>query len=247
MSKAKIVFADAADKIPTAPVDGKITTVYWNICGLGQPIRYALELAGVEYVDVRVHWGPGEPGTAGYKKMYFDRMPALSEAMLFPNLPYFLDGEIALAQSNTIMRHIGRKFNLMGDPSQAHIVDLIFDQTADFDGQSTGLSYREGLPGLKKYCEQRLPEMLSHWARLLGDKKFMTGESVTVADLKVYETLRKLKLIEEQPEVGTKALASCPTLLQFLARVEELPAMKAYLASEQFMARPLNNEHAQFK
>lgn len=27
--------------------------------GLGQPVRYALELAGVEYTDVRVEPGPG--------------------------------------------------------------------------------------------------------------------------------------------------------------------------------------------
>jgi len=247
MSKAQVVLADSPDKIPTASIDGKITTVYWNICGLGQPVRYALELAGVEYVDVRVHWGPGAPGTAGYKQMWSDRKPAIGEVVTFPNLPYLLDGEVALAQSNTIIRYIGRKFDLMGDPASAHIVDLMFDQTADFDSQGTGLAYREGLPGLKKYCETQLPGLLAYWARLLGGKPFMTGEKVTVADLKVYETLRKLKLIEAQPEVGTTALAGTPTLLQFITRIEELPAMKAYLGSEQFLARPLNNEHAQFK
>lgn len=247
MSKAMVIVADTPDKIPTAPVNGKITAVYWNICGLGQPLRYALELAGVEYVDVRVHWGPGEPGTAGYKQMWVERKPAVGDAMVFPNLPYLLDGDVALAQSNTILKYIGRKFDLLGDASAAHLVDLILDETADFDGQSTGLSYREGLPGLKSYCESRLPQILPHWARLLGNKPFMTGEKVTVADLKVYETLRKLKIIEEQPEVGSKALASFPALMDFITRVEELPSMKAYRSSGAFMARPLNNEHACFK
>lgn len=247
MSKATVIVADSPDKIPTAPVDGKITTVYWNICGLGQPVRYALELAGVEYADVRVHYGPGEPGTPEYKKMWFDRKATVGQAVIFPNLPYLLDGDAALAQSNSILKHIGRRFGLLGDASAADLVDLVLDQTADFDGQSTGLAYREGLPGLKVYCEQGLPSLLPDWARLLGTKPFMTGDRVTVADLKIYETLRKLKLIEEQPEVGTKALAAFPTLLDFMARVEELPAMKAYLSSPAFMARPLNNAHGLFK
>eukprot|EP00929_Paragymnodinium_shiwhaense_P115496 TRINITY_DN84422_c0_g1_i1.p1 TRINITY_DN84422_c0_g1~~TRINITY_DN84422_c0_g1_i1.p1 ORF type:complete len:246 (-),score=27.64 TRINITY_DN84422_c0_g1_i1:206-943(-) len=242
-----VLFAEKPEQIPAAAVDGKITTVYWNICGLGQPIRYALELAGVDYVDVRVHWGPGEPGTDGYKKLYFDRKAALDAALNFPNLPYFFDGDIALTQSNTILRYIGRKFNLMGEPAKSHIVDLIFDQMSDFDAQSTGLSYREGLPGLKAYCENALPGILSQWTKLLGDKPFMTGDSVTVADLKVYETLRKLQLIESQPEVGTNALSSCAPLMGFIERVEALPALQAYKASDRYMDRPLNNEHAKFK
>jgi len=247
MPLASVIFADTPDKIPTEPVDGKITLVYWNICGLAQPIRYALELAGQEYVDVRVHYGPGEPGTAEYKKMWFDRKPAVAESVLFPNLPYLLHGDVRLAQSNTILRYIGRTYNIMAEPSAASIEDLIFDQMADFDGQSTGLSYRDGLPGLKVYCEGSLPASFSDFVRLLGEKKFMTGDNVTVADLKVYETLRKLKLIEEQPEVATKSLESCPTLVQFISRIEDLDAMKKYLSSEQYMARPLNNAHAKFK
>lgn len=245
MSRATVVVARTPDEIPTAPVSGKITTVYWNICGLGQSVRYALELAGVEYCDVRVHWGPGAPGTPEYKQAWFQRKPALAEVVHFPNLPYLLDGDVALSQSNTILKHIGRKYDLLGDPSVAHIVDLVLDQTADFDGQSTGLSYSQGLPGLKAYCDGPLRGTLAQWARLLGGKPFMTGDKVTVADLKIYETLRKLRLIEQQ--VGTTALAEHPPLLQFIDRVEALPAMKAYLASSQYMARPLNNEHALFK
>ncbi|CAE8601707.1 unnamed protein product, partial [Polarella glacialis] len=176
---ATVIFASSPAQIPTAPVDGKITTVYWNICGLGQSVRYALELAGVDYVDVRVHWGPGNPGSPEYKQMWFDRKGDIGDVMLFANLPYLMDGEVALAQSNTILRYIGRKFGLMGDPSAAHIIDLIFDQAADFDAPSTGLSYREGLPGLKRYFETALPGQLSQWERLLGDKPYMTGEQVT--------------------------------------------------------------------
>lgn len=246
MSKAIIVVADTPEKIPASPVDGKITTVYWNICGLGQPIRYALEIAGVDYVDVRVEPGPGDPGTPEYKKMYFDRKPAVSESVVFANLPYFLDGDVSLAQSNAILRYVGRKFGLMGDPEGAHIFDLVLDQMSDFDAESTGRCYRD-FPSMKAYCTELLPAKLKEWGRLLGDKPFMTGSKVSVADLKVYETLRKLRIIEAESSIGTATLAEFPSIMAFIERIEALPAMQNYLQSEQFMARPLNNIHAQFK
>jgi len=244
--KATVIVAATPEAIPAAAVDGKITTVYWNICGLGQPIRYALELAGVEYVDVRVEPGPGAAGTPEYKKMWFDRKPAVGENVIFPNLPYMIDGEVALAQSNTILKHLGRKFGLMGDPASADIVDLVLDQMADFDGESTGRCYRD-FASMKAYCEDLLPGKLKDWERLLGDKPFVTGGQISVADLKLYETLRKLQIIEFQPQINTKTLAGFAKLQAFIKRVEALPAMSAYMDGSTFMPRPLNNEHAQFK
>mmetsp|Transcript_61066 Transcript_61066/g.108691 ORF Transcript_61066/g.108691 Transcript_61066/m.108691 type:complete len:248 (-) Transcript_61066:38-781(-) len=245
-SKAQVVFADSADKIPMEAVDGKITTVYWNICGLGQTPRYVLEMAGVEYADVRLHWGPGLPGTDEYKQMWMAKKRKIGEQVLFPNLPYLIDGDVKISQTNTILKYLGRKFDLMGEAANAHLVDFVLDQTTDFDGAVTGRCYGD-FASLKPFCEVQLPVALADWTRLLGDKPFMTGDAVTVADLKIYETLRKLKIIESQEAIGTNTLASFPKVLAFIDRVEALPAMKNYLSSAAFMERPLNNEHAQFK
>lgn len=38
---------------------------------------------------------------------------------------------------------------------------------------------------------------------MLGDKAFMTGSAVTVADLKVYETFRKLKIYCADPQIAS--------------------------------------------
>lgn len=243
-SLARVVKADTPEKIPKCAVDGKITTVYWDICGLGQPIRYALELAGEPYVDVRVAPGPGEPGNPGYKQMWFTKKPEIAESVIFANLPYLFDGETALVQSNAILKYIGRRFNLMGDPAMTHTVDLALDQMADFDGESTRLSYMNA-DGLRPYCEEQLPAKLADWARLLGEKPFLTGDSISVADLKLYETLRKLRIIEAS--FGCSSVAACVPLMAFVERVEGLEAMQRYMKSEAFMERPLNNAHAQFK
>merc|ERR1712039_259113 len=170
----------------------------------------------------------------------------MGENVAFANLPYMFDGEVALVQSNTILKHLGRKFDLLGDPASADIVDLVLDEMTDFDGQSTGRCYRD-FESMKPYCEDVLPGKLKDWEKLLGDKPFVTGERVSVADLKLYETLRKLQIIEFQPQIGTKTLAGFKKLQAFIARVEAIPAISAYMNSGNFMARPLNNEHAQFK
>jgi len=240
------VFAASPDEIPTAAIDGKPTLVYWPICGLAQPIRLTLALAGVDFVDVHVDCG--DPSGDAYKQMWFDKKVDVANAgVFFPNLPYLLlpDG-VGLAQSNCILRHLGRVYNLMGPADKLHIADLVLEQMADFDQAITGRCYRD-FAGLKQYCASSLPAQLEQFQKLLGDNKFVTGLRVSVADLKLYETLRKLVIIEAQPEIGSSTLAAYPALTAFVERVEALPALKAYMASEGFLARPLNNAHAQFK
>ena len=50
----------------------------------------------------------------------------------FPNLPYFVDGDIKLSQSNAILRHIGRKHGLYGlDDKHAAEIDMLLDTIRD--------------------------------------------------------------------------------------------------------------------
>eukprot|EP00041_Stephanoeca_diplocostata_P012521 m.209617 g.209617 ORF g.209617 m.209617 type:complete len:163 (+) comp18990_c0_seq3:276-764(+) len=98
-----------------------------------------------------------------------------------------------------------------------------------------------------EYCLNRLPRQLERWSVMLGDKPFMTGNDVTVADLKVYDTFRKLKIYCADPQIASNPFQAHPTLQAFISRVEELPQMKTYMESDAYIARPLNNPHANFK
>jgi glutathione S-transferase len=236
----KIVAVTDGAAIPLEPIDGKPTLVYWSICGLAQPIRYALEHANVDYIDVRLDAGPGAPGTDEYKGMWFGRKAAVNESVPFANLPYFMEpGGVALVQSSAILRHVARKYMGAGDLSASF--DVALDQAVDFDGALTGRCYRDAA-SLKPYCEELAPT-LAEWSRLLGDKPFLCGEAPSVVDFKLYETLRKLLIIEE--EVGAATLGPCAPLRAYMARVEEL--LRAYRGGGGFIGRPLNNPHAGFK
>ena len=62
----------------------------------------------------------------------------------FPNLPYYIDGNIKLSQSSTILRHLGKKYKMYGaNDIEASEIDMLIDVSADL---------RVGL-ALKNYAE----------------------------------------------------------------------------------------------
>lgn len=250
--KCRVTVADKPQSIPTAPVEGKQTLVYWDICGLAQSIRLALVFAGADFCDVRID--AGSPASPDYKQVWMTRKPAIGEIMPFPNLPYFLDNNgadgVCLSQSNTILKYIGRQNGLLGPPGKEYIVDLALDQLVDLDNSFVRLAYPDGAQEtIKAWCQQEVPAMLSRWDILLGSQEFLTGDSVTVADLKLYEVLRKIRIVETEVCNRQKedAVGGSTKLAAFMARIEALPSLKAYFESDDYLARPLNNPHAAFK
>ena len=85
MSKATVIVATTVAQIPTAPVDGLPTTVYWNICGLGQSVRYALEAAGVAYADVRIDAGAAD--AENYKALWLNEAKPTLELSRMRSVP----------------------------------------------------------------------------------------------------------------------------------------------------------------
>jgi hypothetical protein len=52
--------------------------------------------------------------------------------LAFPNLPWYIDGDVKLTQSNAIIRHIGRKHNLFGkNVEEASEIDMLIDTSGD--------------------------------------------------------------------------------------------------------------------
>ncbi|XP_037576602.2 LOW QUALITY PROTEIN: glutathione S-transferase-like [Dermacentor silvarum] len=85
-----------------APVLG-----YCDMRGFAQPIRNLLVYKGVDFVDKRYKLGPA-PG--------YDHEEWLGEkftlGLEFPNLPYYIDGDVKLTQSLAILRYLSRKYGL---------------------------------------------------------------------------------------------------------------------------------------
>jgi glutathione S-transferase len=247
--KCRVVVADKSELIPTAPVDGKCTIVYWDICGLAQSIRMALVLAGADFCDVRIN--AGSPDSSDYKQVWFNRKPDIGNIMPFPNLPYYMDGNsgVVLSQSNAILKFIGRQNNLLGPIGKEYIVDLALDQLMDLDSSFVHLAYPAGSEALAVWSVDKVPSMLTRWDILLGSQNYLTGDSITIADLKLYEVLRKIRIVEREVcnQTDTSKVGGSTKLAAFMTHIEDVPSLKAYFESSDYLPRPLNNPHAKFK
>ena len=71
---------------------------YWNIRGLGQHIRLVFD-----YLGVKINYVKHE------NKEWFEETK-YSLGLDLPNLPYLIDGDVKMTESNGIMRFIAEKY-----------------------------------------------------------------------------------------------------------------------------------------
>jgi len=91
----------------------KPTLGYWNVRGLGSQIRYLLRHCEVEFEE-ELFEQTFDDNAEGYDRWNRDdwmkRKSELQVQMEFPNLPFFLDGDVKLVQASAIQRYICHKW-----------------------------------------------------------------------------------------------------------------------------------------
>jgi len=195
-----------------------------------------LAYAGEEYEDKLYEVGDGPE---------FNRDAWLNEKasleLDFPNLPFYIDGDVKLTQSNAIYRHIARKHKLYGaDNKEAAIIDMLADQIMDLRNDFVRLCYNPNYKNLRKSYDEALPKKLQPFEDFLAKKKFLVGDKVTFPDFHLYE------ILDQNLTMNPEGLKDFPNLQGYLKNFEELPEIKKYLASDKFMKTPINNKSAQY-
>lgn len=210
---------------------------YWNIRGLAQPIRLLLNYVGEEFEDKMYECGDAPD----YNRDCWMN-EKFSYGLDYPNLPYYIDGDVKVTQSNAIMRHLGRKHKLDGSTDQEkRRVDLMAEEGMDFRNGIVRLSYNPNFANLKPEYLKNLGAKLELYEKFLGNGKYFAGDNITFVDFIMYELLDQHRILE------ATCLDQSPKLREFLARFEALPAIKTYMESDKFMKRPINNKMAGFK
>lgn len=239
-----VLFIEKSEDIPSAPIDGKPTLVYWNISCFGLPIRLALVCAGVDFVDVRMEAGPWDHGKGKYKKEWYEAKKSnrMKEALSFPNLPYFLDGNVAMTQSEAILRHVGRTYQLMGDRNKEYELDMLLEEIREPHSSFIYTSASPGADAVKKWYSDKVPVFIKSMERYLSDRPFLMGESPTIADIQYYVFLDRMKMVQEDLfNNSTECYQFSESTNQFIARFEALPRIKQYMSSEDYKRKPVNN------
>lgn len=208
--------------------------VYWDIRGLAQPIRLLLEYTGTEYTDKLFSCGEAPDYD---KSCWFDIKHKLG--MDFPNLPYLVDGDKKIVQSNAIMRYIARKHNMCGKTEDEQVrVDIIENQAMDFRNGFVMLCYMhyDNKDGYLK----GLPDKLRAFSEFLASRDWFAGSDITFVDFIMYELLDQHRMFD------SKCLDAFDNLKKFLDRFEALDKIAAYMKSPKFIKTPVNNKMAKW-
>jgi prostaglandin-H2 D-isomerase / glutathione transferase len=195
--------------------------IYFDFAGSrGEECRIALYLAGVDFEDVRV---PGAEWKALKPTTPFGSMPIME-----------LPGKPALAQSNAILCYIGRLHGLHPrDEFEAARHEALMNYAEELRHQIT-LTLRISDEAHKRAAREALarddlPTWGSNVERQLGAGPFIGGETLNVADIKLYMVVRWLAS-GTLDHVPTTVFDHCPKLQRLYVAVGEHPGVKGWLA-----------------
>jgi len=217
----------------------QVTLGYWDIRGLAEPIRTVLE-----YVELP------------YNMELFNSFETWSEKKtkadyLFPNLPYLVDGDKTITESEAIIAHVclkAGKAELLGKDEDR----VEFIQLRNIIGDAYGLITRncyinkdeESLKKALATAETSNTYKMTGLNEILGKKEWLLGY-ITYLDFMLAEFIERSIHMDE--ELGTTITKNYPNLVAHAKRFLELPKIKEYRQSEKFKARPYNGHIASWK
>ncbi|CAG2173483.1 unnamed protein product [Oppiella nova] len=222
-----------------------VTVGYWDLRGLGQPIRFLLQYVGIAFTDVRYRIGHDwtDPDLReDWLRVKWDL------GLDFPNLPYYIEGELKLTHSRTILRYLGSKHGLCGQTdAEKTRIDMIENYMEDM--RNDGLRHVVYSPvfdpkldfeTLKAEYISKMGSYFREISNFLDTFEWMAGNRLTFVDFWCYEVLDWNRLFQSD------CLNECHNLLQYMNRFEALPPINRYINSDQFNRFPIFAPYARF-
>ena len=202
----------------------KVKLTYFDFSGgRAEPIRMALAMGGVDFEDVRIS---------------FQEFREQRDTFPLKAVPTMeLDG-VVYTQCNAMTRYAGRLGGLYPtDDWQAFLCDEILEAAEDVSNAISKTFFLEGEELAKaraKLVEGPLTTLLSFFSARLESSgtEYFVGNRLTVADLKIFETVRRLQsgILDHVPTDLVDTLA--PNLVDFASRIAAHPKVSAYLAAQ---------------
>ena len=205
---------------------------YWKIRGMAEPIRYLLHYLEIDYQEKFYEFGPAPDfnGESWFKVKY-------SLGLDYPNIPYLIDGDFKMTESNAILRYICEKYKpeLLGETIKEKayvnmVVGVIGDITMNakiiFNGTDSSKNEM-----VKTFINNKLNDINN----FLGKHKFVAGDKLTYADFLLYESEQSIQ------EFIVPTTSKYPNLLRHFEIISEIPQIKKYMDSKEKL--PYNYLH----
>jgi len=197
--------------------ESKVVFAYWPLRGQGQPIRNLLEYLNIPYQD-KVYTDRDEWFTKDKATLKTD----------FPNLPYLIDNDKIITESEAIQVYLALKAN------RADLLGVTLEEKVHFaQVRGVWLDVRKdafavlankALTDLQKEFNEKVLPRLTLVAKHLGENDFLIGK-LSILDFSFSEFLGGLLLQDGD------WLASLPNLKKYYDRFNILPGIKEYNAS----------------
>eukprot|EP00043_Microstomoeca_roanoka_P016692 m.171989 g.171989 ORF g.171989 m.171989 type:complete len:283 (-) comp16509_c12_seq2:1516-2364(-) len=156
---------------------------YFDLRGRAEPIRLAFHLGGLKFDDVRIRphqWCQLKP------KCPYGQLPILE-----------FDGNV-LAQSNTILRFVGKKTGLYpSDDLEAAHVDEVLDLIEDINSRVISTIREKNMERKMAARRELATELLPKWLSKLNTKfehGYVLGENESIADLSAFGLVQWLTM-----------------------------------------------------
>jgi len=204
----------------------KPTLGYWNVRGLGAQLRYMLRYCGVDF-EQELYDQVFDDAAEGYERWNRDEWFSVKfkKGLDFPNLPYFIDGDVRLTQSSAIARYICAKYkpDLAGsNPAEVGAAAMLEGKLSDLNSALDKIAFFPD--GTRERLQEKMKEGLAPLHEYLGDKQFLLGDHVTFVDFVLFEMIEKAQDAHIYDGTFFEA-ADLPRFAAYHAAVAALPNM----------------------
>ena len=210
--------------------------------GRGEFVRLALEEAKADYVDIARESGPGLGPEA--------LVPYLKDGnVAHPQFapPFLKAGDLVIGQTANILLYLGPRLNLApedeGERFYAHqlqltIADLVMEIQHTHHPVAHGLYYEdqkaEALTYTRHFLAERVPKFFGFFARALGGRTHMVGNSLTYVDLSIFQLIEGLRF--SFPKTMARIERDHRGLVALHDAIAARPNIAAYLKSPRRLA-----------
>lgn len=225
---------------PTPPATSELTLGYWKIRGLAAAARMMLFKTKTAFTDKGYGADAGEKWFGGEKNTLKARNAAI-------NLPYVIDGDTVVTQSNSVLLYLGQKTGMdrFGWFFHNH---QVLDQTMDLRNDTMKIVYpfngtcktKEEFPAcLKKHMEGAS----THLTKLEGLCKgpYMCGDAPQSGDFHVFEMIDQHKKMCDETEGVEFSFDNLPKLKALYEAFLADTDLKPYFEADCYTAYALNN------
>jgi glutathione S-transferase len=202
----------------TASADAHLPRLtYFDVRGRGEVIRLILEATATPYRERRIG---------------VQQWAAVKPTMPFGQVPLYEEGDLQIPQSHAIYRYLARKHGLYGQGEREHVrCDIVEEAFVDAQNTLGTLFWNARFQELRAEFERTtLVDLLTRLERLFilneSGRGYWVGSTLSYVDFCAWHFLDYVRPFS-QP-----TLERFEVLFAFKQRIEALPRIAAYLASE---------------